>query len=55
MELALAQLPRFGGDVRASVSVPLFEENFDRARGAVSNPDIVLEIHTAIEALLKDG
>lgn len=54
MELALSQLPRFGGEVRASVSVPSFDENFDSARGVISNPQIDQAIHDAIGRLLAD-
>ena len=53
MELALAQLPRFGGEVRASVSVPSFEENFDSARGVLTNTELVRDIRCAIEELMK--
>ena len=54
MELALAQMPRFGGDVRGSVSVPSFEENFDSDRGLVSNADIDAEIREGVKRLLSD-
>jgi len=51
MELALSQIPRFGGDIRASVSMPSFGENFDSEAGRVSNPEIADEIKTAIKRL----
>ncbi len=51
MELALAQIPRFGGDVRASVSVPSFGDSFDADAGAVRNPEIAAEIETAMQRL----
>lgn len=54
LELALSQIPRFGGEIRGSVSVPLFEDNFDAERGVVSNADIDAQIRVALEALLKD-
>ena len=55
MELALAQMPRFGGEVRGSVSIPSFDENFDRERGVVSNAELAGEIRKAIESLMSDG
>jgi NAD(P)H-dependent FMN reductase len=54
MELALAQIPRFGGDIRGSVSVPTFADNFDVERGAISNPQIDAELRRVLEALLND-
>ena len=51
MELALSQVPRFGGDVRASVSVPSFGDNFDAEAGVISNPDIAAEIEAAMQRL----
>jgi chromate reductase len=54
LELALAQIPRFGGDIRGCVSMPQFYENFDSERGAVKNSDIDAEIRAALKHLLSD-
>ena len=54
LELALGQIPRFGGEIRGSVSVPLFTDNFDVERAAISNADIDLEIRAALVKLLSD-
>lgn len=54
MELALAQMPRFGGQVRASVSVPSFGDNFDVDAGVVVNVDIAREIETAVNRLFDE-
>ncbi len=51
MDLALSQVPRFGGDVRGSVSVPSFADNFDADAGMISNPEIVAEIEAAMHNL----
>lgn len=51
LALATEASPRFGGDVRASVSVPLFDENFDQLSLTVTNIDINLELKSAIDAL----
>ncbi len=53
MELALAQVPRFGGLVKASVSMPSFMDNFDTAAGRVSNPELAAEVETAVKSLLE--
>jgi chromate reductase len=54
LELALAQIPRFGGDIRGSVSVPSFFDNFDAVRGEMSNPEIDGELTAALGRLLID-
>ena len=53
MELALAQIPRFGGIIKASVSVPLFTQNFDDESGAVTNDEIKSEIREAVGKLFE--
>ena len=55
LDLALSQVPRFGGDVRGSVSVPSFMDNFDAERGVLSNAEIETEIRTALARLLEHG
>lgn len=54
LELALAQMPRFGGDVRGSVSVPSFADNFDSDRGEISNAALAGEIRAALARLTSD-
>lgn len=54
LELALAQIPRFGGDIRGSISVPSFFDNFDVARGEMTNPEIDAELRAALGRLLID-
>ncbi len=51
MELALAQIPRFGGEVRASLSVPSFMDNFDSYAGAFSNAEIAAQVEAAVDSL----
>jgi chromate reductase len=55
LELALSQIPRFGGEIRGSVSVPSFHENFDSDRSVITNPEIETEIRAALALLLADG
>jgi len=54
LELAVAQIPRFGGEIRGCVSMPMFYENFDSERGAVKNSEIDAEIKAALGRLLTD-
>ena len=54
LDLALAQIPRFGGDVRGSVSVPSFGDNFDVDAACVSNAQIDAEIRAALAQLMAD-
>ncbi len=53
MELALAQVPRFGGQVRASVSLPSFMDNFDSDAGRVVDAEIAAQIDAAVNGLLE--
>ena len=53
MELALAQIPRFGGDIRGSVSVPSFGDNFDNDAGKVDNAEIAAQIEAAVNSLFS--
>ena len=52
LELALNQMPRFGGQVVASVSVPSFDENFNSDTGKIENGEIEARIQAAIDALV---
>jgi NAD(P)H-dependent FMN reductase len=49
--LASNQIPRFGGELIASISVPSFPENFDENNGTMTNPEISAEIQQAVERL----
>ncbi len=53
LELALSQMPRFGGQVKASVSVPSFGENFDLESGVIVNDEIVSQLEEAVNSLFK--
>ena len=54
LELALGQVPRFGGQVKASVAVPSFGENFDVEAGVISNDEIAGQIRDAVERLFAE-
>ena len=40
MEAAKISLPRYGGDIRATFSLPKFHENFDVEAGKISNKEL---------------
>ena len=52
MQVALNATPRFGGDVRASVSVPLFNDNFDMDLNKIHDAEINAQLVEAIGLLL---
>jgi len=51
LELASNQIPRFGGEVIACISVPSFSENFDADNGAMTNAEIAAQIKQAVNKL----
>ena len=51
LDLALSQIPRFGGQIKASVSVPMFAENFNSDSGTVSNDEIGAQLEAAVNRL----
>ena len=53
LELASSQIPRFGGQVLASISVPSFNDNFDADSGRVINIEIATQIQQAIDHLVS--
>jgi NAD(P)H-dependent FMN reductase len=48
---ATASAGYFGGNVKASVSVPSFYDNFDVEAGVVTNAEIAQQIHQAVQLL----
>ena len=53
LELALAQMPRFGGEVRGSFSLPSFGDNFDVEAGCVRDPALAAELEAAVKRLCE--
>ncbi|ARR51084.1 NADPH-dependent oxidoreductase [Photobacterium damselae subsp. damselae] len=50
---AVGSASYFAGDVRASVSLPSFYDNFDMATGKVTNVEIDTKVKEAVEELVK--
>ncbi len=53
LDLALNQMPRFGGQVLASLAVPSFMDNFDSELGRIGDDDLARQIREAVEQLVK--
>lgn len=53
MAAALTSVPRFGGDVRASLSIPSFNDNFDSELGQLTNPELRAKLGAAVLTLSK--
>ncbi len=50
---ATSSAPYFAGDVKASLSVPSFFDNFDSENQAISNPQILDQLQSALAKLSK--
>lgn len=47
--------PHFGGDLRGSLSVPSFYDNFDSAGGEITNPDIQAQLVDVVNTLQNNS
>ena len=52
MELALYSLPRFDLDMKASLSMPSVNENFNVQSGKLKDPDLQKKIQQAATKLI---
>ena len=53
LELALQQIPRFGGQIKGSLSVPSFGENFDFDSGKLKNAELDKELVSIVKLLFQ--
>jgi chromate reductase len=53
LKVATESAPYFGADVKASVSVPSFFDNFDLQTKSINNIDIEKQISSAVDALMS--
>ena len=51
LEAALKSAPRFGADIRGSLSLPSFNDNFDTEAGMVSNPELDTQLKEVVASL----
>ncbi len=54
LDLALAQVPRYGGEVRASLSLPRFGDYFDVERGEIGDDALRAEVDKTINRLFAE-
>lgn len=50
LEAAKISLPYYGGNIKATFSLPSFEENFDKENGKISN----IEYDTALKEIIRN-
>lgn len=50
---ATASAPHYGGRVKASLSVPNFDENFDIESGCITDPEIQVQMMKAVQSLFE--
>jgi len=51
---AIASAPFFDGEVKASLSIPSFYDNFNSEQGRINNDEINMQLFTAVKNLLED-
>ena len=49
LEIAKNAFPRYGADIKATFSLPLFDENFDLEQHKISNPDFDNQIKDIVK------
>jgi NAD(P)H-dependent FMN reductase len=50
IEVAQISMPRYGADIRATFSLPLFKENFDIESGTISNIELDAQLRSIVES-----
>jgi NAD(P)H-dependent FMN reductase len=53
LEIALKTAPYFGADIRGSLSIPSFNENFDRDSGQLTNGELKAKLAEVLGALQR--
>lgn len=54
LEIAQNNLPRYGGNIKASFSLPSFNDNFDKENGRISNLELDAELKRIVSEVGKD-
>jgi chromate reductase len=54
LEIALKLFPRYGGNIRASFSLPSFNENFDVEKGAISEENFNTQLKEIVRNFTTD-
>ncbi len=55
LQTAVASAQFFGNDVRASLAIPSFHQNFDSATTSLTNPDLDAQFRAALTTLSDDA
>jgi chromate reductase, NAD(P)H dehydrogenase (quinone) len=53
MDIALSSLPRSDADIKASLSIPSFNENFDTQSGKLTNLDLKQQLQQTVAKLIE--
>lgn len=51
LEMAKTAFPRFGTEIKGTFSLPNFNDNFDVAKGRISNPELDKELKAIINQI----
>ena len=54
LESALKIIPHLGGDIRGSLSIPQFNDNFDSNKGQLTDPELQAKLHATVSSLLSN-
>lgn len=54
LEAALKTAPFFGAEIKASLSIPSFNENFDSTTGQLTNEEFKAKLSTAVQTLIPN-
>jgi NAD(P)H-dependent FMN reductase len=54
LETAVRSAPSFGNEVRASLAIPSFHDNFDAATATLTDPELDTELRSALATLAGD-
>ena len=52
LESAINSIPRFGGEIKASFSLPSFYDNFDANKNIISHSELDTEFKSAVMSLI---
>lgn len=55
LEFAVRTMPRYGGQVKGTFSLPFFDDNFDVANNRISNPELNSRLVSIIKEIQKNG
>lgn len=54
LEIALNSIPRYKGDIKASLSLPKFDDYFDSEQGEIVDPQIRKQVSEVVNRLFDE-